>query len=57
MATASAGSDVQTCCVYNVLGINKEGKKEVLGMYVSQSEGANFWLGVINDLKQRGVED
>ena len=31
--------------------------KEVLGMYVSQSEGANFWLGVINDLKQRGVED
>lgn len=47
----------QTRCVYNVLGINKEGKKEVLGMYVSHREGANFWLGVINDLKQRGVED
>ena len=46
-----------TRCVYNVLGINKEGKKDILGMYVSQSEGANFWLGVINDLKQRGVED
>jgi putative transposase len=46
-----------TRCVYNVLGINKDGRKEVLGMYVSQSEGANFWLGVINDLKQRGVED
>jgi putative transposase len=46
-----------TRCVYNVLGINKNGMKEVLGMYVSQSEGANFWLGVINDLKQRGVED
>ena len=44
-------------CVYNVLGINKDGRKEVLGMYVSHSEGANFWLGVINDLKQRGVED
>jgi transposase-like protein len=44
-------------CVYNILGINKEGRKEVLGMYVSHSEGANFWLGVINDLKQRGVED
>ena len=44
-------------CVYNVLGINKYGKKDVLGMYVSQSEGANFWLGVINDLKQRGVQD
>ena len=47
----------QTRCVYNILGINKEGKKDVLGMYVSHSEGANFWLGVINDLKQRGVED
>ncbi len=44
-------------CVYNVLGINKYGKKDILGMYVSQSEGANFWLGVINDLKQRGVQD
>lgn len=47
----------QTRCVYNILGINKDGKKDVLGMYVSHSEGANFWLGVINDLKQRGVED
>ena len=47
----------QTRCVYNILGINSEGRKDVLGMYVSQSEGANFWLGVINDLKQRGVED
>lgn len=47
----------QTRCVYNILGINPEGKKEVLGMYVSHSEGANFWLGVIHDLKQRGVED
>lgn len=47
----------QTRCVYNILGINPEGRKEVLGMYISQSEGANFWLGVINDLKQRGVAD
>jgi putative transposase len=47
----------QTRCVYNILGINPEGRKEVLGMYVSQSEGANFWLGVINDLKQRGIAD
>lgn len=47
----------QTRCVYNILGINKEGRKEVLGMYVSHSEGANFWLGVLNDLKQRGVVD
>lgn len=48
---------VQTRCIYNILGINKEGKKDVLGMFVSQSEGANFWLGVMTDLKQRGVQD
>ncbi len=47
----------QTRCVYNVLGINKDGRKDVLGMYVAQSEGANFWLSVITDMKQRGVED
>lgn len=47
----------QTRCVYNILGINKDGRKDVLGMYVSHSEGANFWLGVITDLKQRGLED
>ena len=47
----------QTRCVYNMLGLNKDGKKEILGMYVSQSEGATFWLSVINDLKQRGVKD
>jgi putative transposase len=39
--------------MYNILGINKEGKKDVLGMYVSQSEEANFWLGVISDLKHK----
>ncbi len=47
----------QTRCVYNILGINAEGRKDVLGMYVSQSEGASFWLAVINDLRQRGVAD
>ncbi|HYX08110.1 MAG TPA: IS256 family transposase [Bacteroidales bacterium] len=43
--------------VYNVLAINKEGRKELIGMYVSESEGANFWLGVLTDLKARGVDD
>jgi putative transposase len=46
-----------TGCVYNILGITKDGRKDVLGMYVSQTEGANFWLSVITDLKQRGVDD
>ncbi|UCS91650.1 IS256 family transposase [Echinicola marina] len=43
--------------LYNVLGINREGKKEVLGMYLSESEGANFWLQVLSDLQHRGVQD
>jgi len=43
--------------IYNVLGINKEGQKELLGMYISHSEGANFWLEVLTDLQNRGVED
>lgn len=48
---------VQSRCVYNILGITAEGRKEVLGMYVSESEGANFWLSVLTDLQNRGVED
>lgn len=43
--------------VYNILGINQEGKKDLIGMYVSESEGAKFWLSVLTDLKSRGVED
>jgi putative transposase len=43
--------------VYNILGINTEGRKDLLGMYVSESEGDNFWLGVLSDLRNRGVED
>jgi putative transposase len=43
--------------VYTVLGLNLEGKKEILGLYLSESEGANFWLSVLTDLSNRGVED
>jgi len=43
--------------VYHILGINKEGHKDLLGMYVSESEGANFWLSVLSDLRNRGVAD
>jgi putative transposase len=48
---------VVTRCVYNILGITIEGRKDLLGMYVAESEGANFWLGVLSNLQQRGVED
>ena len=43
--------------IYNVLGIDKDGHKDVLGMYISKSEGANFWLSVLTDLQNRGVKD
>ena len=47
----------QNKAVYTVLALNLEGKKEVLGLYLSESEGANFWLSVLTDLQNRGVED
>lgn len=43
--------------VYLVIGLNNQGLKEVLGMWVSETESATFWLTVLGDLKARGVED
>ena len=43
--------------VYLCVGLNKEGQKEVLGMWVGKTESSSFWLGVLTDLKARGVED
>ena len=48
---------VRNRTVYVVLAINMHGKKEVLGLWMAQSEGAKFWLHVVNELKQRGVQD
>jgi transposase-like protein len=42
---------------YTVLGIDQSGKKDVLGLYLSESEGANFWMSVLTDLNNRGVKD
>ena len=43
--------------VYTVLGLKVDGRKEVLGLYLSESEGANFWLAVLTDMQNRGVND
>ena len=43
--------------VYTILGVNLEGRKEVLGLYISEHEGANFWLQVLTDLSNRGIKD
>jgi transposase-like protein len=44
-------------CVYIVIGLRQDGHKEVLGMWLSESESATFWMSVLTDLKARGVED
>jgi transposase-like protein len=43
--------------VYTILALDLEGQKEILGLYLSETEGANFWLSVLTDLQHRGVED
>ncbi|GAB6158553.1 IS256 family transposase [Desulfotomaculum varum] len=42
---------------YSVLGINMAGQKDILGIWIGENESASFWLGVCNDLKNRGVQD
>lgn len=48
---------VESRVIYNLLGIDIEGKKELLGLYLSENEGAKFWLTVLSGLKKRGVQD
>ena len=42
---------------YIILGVNDEGKKEVLSITIGENESAKYWLGVLNELKNRGVRD
>ena len=48
---------VENRAVYVAIGINLEGRKEVLGLWTSASEGAKFWLNVLTELRNRGVRD
>jgi len=48
---------VKSKAVYNVLAVNMDGERELLGIYLSESESARFWLSVMEDLQARGVED
>jgi len=48
---------VITKAAYTALGINLEGKVDVLGIWLAESEGAHFWLSVLSELKNRGVND
>lgn len=51
------GGGVRVKAVYLALGINLDGTKEILGLWISQTEGAKFWLQVVTELKNRGVAD
>jgi putative transposase len=48
---------VSNRCVYIIYGINIEGKKDVLGLYLGENEGAKFWLHVLTELRNRGLKD
>lgn len=48
---------VQTCAVYVALALNMEGHKELLGLWVGEAEGAKFWLSILTELQNRGVQD
>jgi len=51
-----AGS-VRAKAVYLAIGVNMDGHKEVMGLWIAQTEGAKFWLAVVTELKNRGVQD
>ena len=48
---------IRNKAVYLAIGINLEGHKEILGMWIQQTEGAKFWHSILNELKNRGIED
>ena len=48
---------VKKIAAYIILGVNDEGKKEVLSITIGENESAKYWLGVLNELKNRGVRD
>src|SRR5829696_5568524 len=51
------GAHVRNKAIYLAIGVNLAGTKEVLGLWVAQAEGAKFWLQIVTELKNRGVED
>jgi putative transposase len=52
-----ANGRVSEHTIYVALGVNLEGRKELLGLWLAESEGAKFWLSVLTDLKNRGLQD
>jgi len=57
MVKSRQDGQVRNRAVYLALGVNMEGHKELLGLWIAGTEGAKFWLGILNELKNRGVRD
>jgi len=51
------GNIIKKMAAYIILGISEEGKKEVLSIHVGENESSKYWLGILNELKNRGVTD
>lgn len=51
------GGRIVNKCAYIILGVNDQGLKEVLGIWINDTESAKFWMGILNELKNRGVEE
>lgn len=50
-------NSIKTKAVYCLLGVGRDGTKDLLGLYINETEGARFWLQVLSDLQNRGVKD
>ena len=57
MVKVREGNRICNKAVYLALGVNLEGTKQLLGLWLSQTEGAKFWLGILTELKNRGLQD
>ena len=57
VANVKDGAHIVKKSIYLALAIRLDGQKELLGLWIDQSEGAKFWLGILNELRNRGVQD
>lgn len=57
LANVKDGAHIFKKSIYLALAIRPDGQKELLGLWIDQSEGAKFWLEILNELRNRGVQD
>lgn len=55
--TLRSGYEAKECAVYTILGYDLKGQKDILGLWLSESESKNYWMQIFDELKSRGVED